>query len=264
MPYLEYDHTTRPLGPGVLSIGSGTEASWRIVGRDLMPLHAIMTLQRDGRAHVEPGTPAAMIVVNGTEIPDGRAMLSFGDVLQIGTARFTYRQFATDENTGQRPGYLHDTRRGRVYTLGDITEIGRDVKCAVNLQEPEVSRIHAEILRRPEGGFAAKPVGSAYTLVNMSRLAATTPLREGDEVTIGRTVFRFTLEPPSSRVAIGAAAGGGVGVDKRAAKMQTMFVGTVQARDMIRKTEQRKYGLIIAIVGAIVLAAVIAVQMLNR
>lgn len=260
MPYLEYDHTTRALGPGVLSIGSGTEASWRIVGRDLMPLHAIITLQRDGRAHVEPGTPAATIVVNGTELPEGRATLAFGDVLQIGTARFTYRQFATDENTGQRPGYLHDTRRGRVYTLGDVTEIGRDVKCNVNLQEPEVSRIHAEILRRPEGGFAAKPVGSAYTLVNMRRLAATTPLREGDEVTIGRTVFRFTMEPPSSLVAIGASAGGSAGVDKRAAKMQTMFIGTVQARDMIRKGEQRKYGLIIAVVGIIVLAAIIVLQ----
>jgi hypothetical protein len=230
------------------------------VGRDLLPLHAIITLQRDGRAHVEPGTAAATIVVNGTEIPDGRSFLSFGDVLQIGTARFTYRQFATDENTGQRPGYLHDTRRGRVYTLGDVTEIGRDVKCAVNLQEPEVSRIHAEILRRPEGGFAAKPVGTAYTLVNMKRLAAATPLHEGDEVTIGRTVFRFTMEPPSSLLAIGAAPGGAVGVDKRAAKMQTMFIGTVQARDIIRKTEQRKYGLIIAAVGVIVLAAILILQ----
>ena len=51
MPYLEYDHQTRALGPGVLSIGSGTESSWRIVGRDLMPLHAIITLLRDGHAH---------------------------------------------------------------------------------------------------------------------------------------------------------------------------------------------------------------------
>ena len=49
MPYLEYDHQTRALGPGVLSIGSGTEASWRIIGRDLMPLHAIVTLLRDGQ-----------------------------------------------------------------------------------------------------------------------------------------------------------------------------------------------------------------------
>ncbi|NUQ19655.1 MAG: FHA domain-containing protein [Gemmatimonadaceae bacterium] len=263
MPYLEYDHTTRALGPGVLSIGSGTEASWRIVGRDLMPLHAIITLQKDGRAHVEPGTPAAAIHVNGVELAEGRAFLNFGDVLQIGTARFNYRQFATDENTGQRPGYLHDTRRGRVYTLGDVTEIGRDVKCAVNLQEPEVSRIHAEILRRPEGGFAAKPVGSAYTLVNMHRLGSTTPLREGDEVTIGRTVFRFTMEPPSSLVAIGAAPGSAA-VDKRAAKMQTMFVGTVQARDIIRKSEQRKYGLVIAIVGVIVLAAIVLLQRMGH
>jgi predicted component of type VI protein secretion system len=262
MPYLEYDHQTRALGPGVLSIGSGTEASWRIVGRDLMPLHAIVTLLRDGKAHVEPGSAASTINVNGAELPDGRGTLSFGDVLQIGTARFTYRQFATDESTTGRPGYLHDTRRGRVYTLADVTEIGRDVKCAVNLQEPEVSRVHAEILRGPDGGFQAKPVGSAYTLVNMKRLNAATRLHEGDEVTIGRTVFRFTLEPPSSLLAIGAHPG--AGMDKRAAKMQTMFVGTVQARDMISKKEQRKYLRIIAVVGVIVLVVVVVTQLLTR
>ena len=262
MPYLEYDHTTRALGPGVLSIGSGTESSWRIVGRDLMPLHAIVTLQRDGHAHVERGTGAASIVVNGDERSDGRAVLNFGDILQIGTARFTYRQFATDENTGTRPGYLFDTRRGRVYNLGDVTEIGRDVKCAINLQEPEVSRVHAEVLRRPTGGFAAKPVAAAYTLVNMKRLNETTTLREGDEITIGRTVFRFTMEPPSKIAASAVAMG--AGVDKRAARMPTMFVGTVQARDMLRKTEQRKYGVIVVIVGAIVLTIVAIVQLLTR
>lgn len=261
MPYLEYDHTTRALGPGVLSIGSGTEASWRIVGRDLMPLHAILTLQRDGRAHVERGTGAAAITVNGAELPEGRAFLKFGDVLEIGTARFTYRQFATDENTGGRPGYLHDTRRGRIYNLADVTEIGRDVKCAVTLQEPEVSRIHAEILRRPEGGFAAKPVGSAYTLVNMKRLTAVTNLREGDEITVGRTVFRFTMEPPSTFTAAPAHA---MAIDKRAARMQTMFVGTVQAREVMRASEQRKYGLIVAAVGTVVLVVVVIVQLLIR
>jgi predicted component of type VI protein secretion system len=264
MPYLEYDHTTRALGPGVLSIGSGTESSWRIVGRDLMPLHAIVTLLRDGHAHVERGTGAASIIVNGEERTDGRAILTFGDVVQIGTARFTYRQFATDENTGTRPGYLFDTRRGRVYNLGDVTEIGRDVKCAINLQEPEVSRVHAEVLRRPTGGFAAKPVAAAYTLVNMKRLNETTTLREGDEITIGRTVFRFTMEPPSKIAASAVGTGTGVGVDKRAARMPTMFVGTVQARDMLRKTEQRKYGVIVAIVGAIVLTIVAIVQLLTR
>lgn len=261
MPYLEYDHQTRSLGPGVLSIGSGTESSWRIIGRDLMPLHAIVTLLRDGKAHVEPGSSASALIVNGHELPEGRGTLSFGDVLQIGTARFNYRQFATDESTSGRPGYLHDTRRGRVYTLGNVTEIGRDVKCAVNLQEPEVSRIHAEVLRGPEGGFIAKAVGSAYTLVNMKRLAVPTRLHEGDEVTIGRTVFRFTLEPPSSLLAIGAGPGG---ADKRGAKMQTMFVGTVQARDMLRKTEQQKYGLIFVVVGGIVLAIIVAAQLILR
>lgn len=251
MPYLEYDHQTRALGHGVLSIGSGTEASWRIVGRDLMPLHAIVTMHRDGTAHVERGTVVASITVNGVEREDGRATLNFGDVLQIGTAKFTYRQFASDEITGSRPGYLHDTRRGRVYVLMDVTEIGRDVKCAITLQEPDVSRVHAEIVRRPEGGFAAKPVGSAYTLVNSTRLSTTTKLHEGDELTIGRTVFRFTMERPAS---LGLGNAHAMNVDKRAAKMQTMFVGTVQARDMLRRDEQRKYGAIIAVVGVIVLA----------
>jgi hypothetical protein len=98
----------------------------------------------------------------------------------------------------------------------------------------------------------------------MKRLNETTTLREGDEITIGRTVFRFTMEPASKFSASATAPGMGNVVDKRAARMPTMFVGTVQARDMLRKTEQRKYGVIVAIVGAIVLTIVAIVQLLTR
>jgi hypothetical protein len=46
--------------------------------------------------------------------------------------------------------------------------------------------------------------------------------------------------------------------------MQTMFVGTVQARDMISKKEQRKYLQIIAVVGVVVLIVVVVTQLLTR
>ena len=248
MPYLEYEGEIRALGPGVLTIGSGTEAGWRILGRDLTPLHAILTLERNGQVLVVRGSPMATLSINDKEIDGQRGMLSYGDALRLGTARFTYMQF--HRQSVERAGYLHDTRRGRLYKLGDVNEIGRDVKCVVLIQEPEVSRVHAEVLRRESGDYQVKPVGSAYTLLNMNRLHEPHTLREGDELSIGRTVLRFTTEPAPHTVA--ATGGRHFAGDKRASKMQTTFMGSIDAREKIVRDERRKYGVIIVAVAFVI------------
>ena len=249
MPYLEFEHQKRAIGPGVLTIGSGAEAGWRIFDHDLAPLHAIVTVERDGRLSVERGAPNAALFVNGVEVENGeRALLGFGDAVRLGSADFRYLQHA-HETGGTHEGYLHDTRRGRLYKLGGVTEIGRDIKCAVVVQEPEVSRIHAEVLHLEAEKFIAKPVGSAYTLINTHRLGEPTVLKEGDELTVGRTVFRFTTDRPSNAV---DASGRPALANKRAAMMQTMFVGTIEAQERLRKSAQRKYGAIFAVIATVV------------
>ena len=246
MPYLEFEHQLRPIGPGVLTIGSGTEAAWRIHGRDLAPLHAILSPLRDGTVVVTRSAPYAPITINGVELVDARGILAFGDRLHLGRSEFIYRQVA--RATPSREGFLRDTRRGRVYKLAGTLEIGRDSKCDVMLTEPEVSRVHAELYTRDDGYWVC-PVGNAYTLVNHVRLHEPVQLSEGDEILIGRTGLRFTTEAPPIHLARPAEPNVHAGLDKRNAKMQTVFMGALQARERVKKRDYQRIGMVSAVVA---------------
>ncbi|MGH2504075.1 MAG: FHA domain-containing protein [Ktedonobacterales bacterium] len=76
---------------------------------------------------------------------------------------------------------------GREFPLdGHEMRVGRAPSCEINLDgDPLVSRFHA-VLRPHDGGYAVTDLGSSNgTLVNDVEIHAETPLREGDEVTIG-------------------------------------------------------------------------------
>lgn len=246
MPYLEFQDQRRALGPGVLIIGSGTEAGWRIVDHDLAPLHALVTMEREGHALLVAGDPEAPVFVNGSELQENRVVLSYGDRIRLGRAEFTYVQTARKASPEER--YLRDTRRGRVFRLSGTTRIGRDPRCPVLIQEPDVSRVHAE-LTFENGRYYLAPVGSAYVLVNHLRIHGATELREGDEISIGRTVLTFSAETgPYRATAAPADVPQHAVVDKRAAKMQTMYMGAVEARENIRRREHRRVVAIVAVV----------------
>ena len=246
MPYLEFEHQLRQIGPGVLTIGSGTEATWRVLGRDLAPLHVILSPERNGQVIVTRSATYAPIAINGQELSEGRGVLGFGDRLQLGHSEFVYRQVAG--TTPSREGYLRDTRRGRVYKLTGTLEIGRDSKCDILLTEPEVSRVHAEVYARDDG-FWVCPVGNAYTLVNHTRLHEPVRLGEGDELMIGRTGLRFTTEAPSSTLARAAEPNVHAGIDRRSARMQTTFMGALQARERVKKRDYQRIGFVSAAVA---------------
>jgi predicted component of type VI protein secretion system len=248
MPYLEFEHQSKPLGPGVLTVGSGSEAAWRIHGRDLAALHAIITLEKGGYALVAAAVPDAAIHVNGVEISDGRGVVRYGDRLRLGRAEFRFTQLASG-NDGQG-GFLREKRRGRSYHLGDFTEIGRDPRCGVFIPEPEVSRIHADI-RRQNGGFIVTP-HNALTLLNGERITTPRPLGEGDELSIGRTTLRFSAEAIGQTIE----ARGGLQAtgDTRRAHMQTMFMGAYEARERVTESGRRRLIAIVAAVAAIVLS----------
>lgn len=247
MPYLEFQEQRRALGPGVLTIGSGTEASWRIVDQDLAPIHALITMERGGQAIILAGDPDALIHLNDVELQESRAVLSYGDRIRLGRAEFTFVQTG---GTGTSERYLRDTRRGRVYRLAGTTRIGRDPRCPILIQEPEVSRVHAEVTVR-EGSFLVAPVGPAYVLVNHERINGPTELREGDEVSIGRTVLTFSAETGPYRASAASADPMRPGVDKRAGKMQTMYMGAVEARENIRRREHRRVIAVVAVIVAL-------------
>lgn len=80
---------------------------------------------------------------------------------------------------------------GDRFVLGDdIVTIGRVPESVIMLEDPNVSRNHAEI--RPSGeGFVLADVGSTNgTKINGIRVSERV-LNDGDELTFGSTTFRF-------------------------------------------------------------------------
>lgn len=83
---------------------------------------------------------------------------------------------------------------GREFPLdGREVRIGRAPSCEINLDgDPLVSRFHA-VLRSHDGAYSITDLGSSNgTLVNDQEIHAETPLREGDELTIGECRLSIT------------------------------------------------------------------------
>ena len=85
---------------------------------------------------------------------------------------------------------LPDGRRVRIDHQPFV--IGRLPECAVVLNDPNVSRRHAEVLVRPDAVVIVDLDSTNGTLVNGSPVRES-PLIEGDEVTVGETVLRYEL-----------------------------------------------------------------------
>jgi FHA domain len=237
MAYVEFEGDVRPLGPGVLTIGSAPGAGWRILGRGLEPVHVLLSVETGGRALLIRGAPGSALRVNGVELTVPRALLSFGDRVQAGTAELRYRRMPSGPETSA-DAYLRDTRRGRLYRLHDRNTIGRDPGSTVVVQEPDVSRVHAHLVQGGES-YVIVPHPASVTSLNGVRLLLPTGLQEGDEIGVGRTLLRFTTVIPSgARVAPEPAAR----VDKagRDARAATTFMSTIEARDQRSRVTRRR------------------------
>jgi predicted component of type VI protein secretion system len=237
MTYLAFGTTVRQIGPGVLTIGSAPEAGWRVLGYGLEPRHAIVSQETGwgGRALIERGSPSALIIVNGAEMTNGRATLEFDDVVRLGTAEFTYRR--TGLGAAKAGPYLRDRRRGRVYLLTERNTIGRDPTSTVVLNGVDVSRTHAEIVKEGDV-FILRPHGVSVVSLNGVRVSRQANLREGDDISIADSTFRFTTDVgAASAVSVEPSRGN---TAPRAASAQTMFMGVVEARDFHDRTIKRK------------------------
>jgi predicted component of type VI protein secretion system len=254
MPFVEFENRTRSVGPGVLTIGSAPEAGWRVTGRGLEPLHAILSAEGAGRARIVAGGPAAVILVNGKELIEGKGVLQFGDVFALGTATFKYRQLATD---GTASAYLRDVRKDRLYQLGVRDTIGRDHTCTVPLTELDVSRHHVELVR-DERGHVASPVGAAVVSLNGERLVEPALLLEGDELRVANTVLRFTtVRPPGSILVKRDPAVRRP--EPRSVSAQTTFMGRIEVREHHTRANRRRATRLAAI-GLTIVAVVLTIM----
>jgi len=263
MPVLSLGQQSRSLGPGVLTIGSAPEAGWRLIEYDLAPVHALFAPGSGGRVLLSAGAPHARVYVNGAAIASGEPRaLAFGDVVRLGdVAEFVLTERPPDAAPAGGAAYLHDRHRDRLYRLSDETSIGRDVNCGVFIQDPEVSRDHACVERRKgnggKDGYVVSPSGGV-TLLNGDRLVAPAPLREGDEITVGRTRLRFSWDTPrhgSRPVDAGSVPAAGSLLARRAAREATTFIGTLESRERVQRDSRRRIGRRMATVVAVVAIA---------
>ena len=238
MAHLIFGDQTRPLGLGVLSIGSGVEATWRIREPDLLRLHAlVMSDGANGAPTISRATADADVRVNGTLLRGEPHRLLSGDVILMGAHEFRFEATAPMTSaTGNGSGWLRDARRDRVYPLGDdATTIGREPGSVVLLQEPEVARVHARIQRDGDAIRLLPEVG-AMMLLNGNKVEKSTRLADGDAIGIGRTVLWFTMDPPVRRALETAHS---MRTDRYTRRVPTSKLGVVERREE-REIRQRK------------------------
>src|SRR5688572_13837545 len=90
MPFLEHGTNSIEVTPGELLVGSGAQATWRVLNSDLAARHFTIRLAADGTAMLRPYSPNTIVVVNGAAATQQGTALRPGDVIAAGSARFLY------------------------------------------------------------------------------------------------------------------------------------------------------------------------------
>jgi pSer/pThr/pTyr-binding forkhead associated (FHA) protein len=257
MAHLIFGDQTRPLGLGVLSIGSGVEATWRIREPDLLRLHAlVMSDGSVGAPTVSRATSEAEVRVNGELLTGDPHRLQPGDVITMGAHEFRFESEAPPSVTGTGTGWLRDARRDRVYALGqDPTTIGREAGSTVLLQEPEVAKIHAR-LEREGDDIRLHPELGAVMLLNGTKVEKATRLSDGDAIGIGRTVLWFTVDPPVRRALETANA---MRTDRYTRRVPTGKLGVVERREEREVRQRRIWQRAITGLAILLLVGIVAV-----
>lgn len=173
-----------PLGPAPLTLGRAADNDIVLSSRFVSGRHA----------RIEPAGAAHRIVDVGSTnglLYEGRRVTSHdlfdGDVLRIGdpaTGNFvtlTYRNSAA----GRAPQASQIAQSYRLDPNDPQITIGR-AGCDIVLENPQVSRFHAQLDRAADGIVSLRDAGSTNgTFVNGQRLSGSVTLRPGDIIQIG-------------------------------------------------------------------------------
>jgi pSer/pThr/pTyr-binding forkhead associated (FHA) protein len=199
--WLAFGTQIRELRDGEIVVGSGADADWRIATADLMPRHFTVTIY-DLNASVRAASRDSVVVVNKKQLVGIPHLLNDGDLIAAGSGRFLFSEGAPRPDTLPRMPtetmYLvnESGSNGRPL-LSRSTTLGRDASSTIAVNDPSVSRFHAEV-RREAGGFALHSMGSAGTLLNERRVTGPQILVEGDVIEIARRRWRFTRVAPAA------------------------------------------------------------------
>lgn len=105
--------------------------------------------------------------------------------------RFRTQKLPKQTGEKARLKVAHGMDQGAVYVIyADRATIGRADDADVFLSDLKASRVHAELLRVPEG-WSVKDLGSANGILWNGRQTRAAQLRIGDTLTIGETILEF-------------------------------------------------------------------------
>lgn len=153
--------------------------------------------------------PSGATSVNRAAV-ESRDLVS-GDIIRAGLARFLFfrldsagtaraglgeRVAATSERV-QGTFWLSADDGGLAFKIeGDRIRVGREPDNDVVLEDPSVSRRHAEFVRTEEG-FAIADLGSRNgTYLGEARVGSEAPLTDGARLRLGRLKFTVSATPP--------------------------------------------------------------------
>jgi len=91
-----------------------------------------------------------------------------------------------------------DGRRVRREIGSGTLRIGRSSSNDLVLEDLNISRVHAELVRRPEGLYVRDAGGKNGTFVNDRRIEEPILLRPGDTIRVGTTSLVFNADPKTS------------------------------------------------------------------
>jgi serine phosphatase RsbU (regulator of sigma subunit)/pSer/pThr/pTyr-binding forkhead associated (FHA) protein len=137
--------------------------------------------------------------------------------------------------------------KGRTFRLGEAAVLGRSVEADVRLDDPAISRRHAQIFLI-SGGWFIEDLGSGNgTSVNGKTIVGPTRLKSGDEIGLAGNLFRFAAESEPAlesdvRIVEEPSAAAPVAIetlDVRATSMDAALAQRVTAPDALIKAQQR-------------------------
>ncbi len=123
-------------------------------------------------------------LLNGEVLRNASRWLNSGDSIEIGHENLRY---ITGEQTMFGAAPRREKRSPRSSTLeGSTLTMGRDPSNDLVLDDPNVSRFHAEVRRTPDGGAELRDLGSRNgTRLDREFIRQRAPIRAGSEIGIG-------------------------------------------------------------------------------
>ena len=98
---------------------------------------------------------------------------------------------------------IRDSNGMREVTLEETNSVGRSPSNRVQISDPLVSEEHCLIFADRKGNYSVKDLGSRNgTFVNKKRIRNDTALRNGDEISLGKTSCMLQLDTMGSVVAL--------------------------------------------------------------